>query len=204
MDRPSKAPWKSPALARITRETPPLFTTAKLPLLPPTTTPYNLRSGEPRPPSLSFSSHRCANGDSLRDLRACARIELCATNDFNTSSRYTRTEQRAKFVKSRKVRPVGAKTYTQPDIDALLDCVEYVQPLGGNHWLQVAEYFNDWAVENYRLRRDDSPLRGNFDKLFGTKKPTGDPRCPNHVRRAKNCHAICYHVPILQHLATNL
>lgn len=39
-------------------------------------------------------------------------------------------------------------------------------------------------LEN-RPQRDISAIRGKFDRLANTKKPTGDPSCPPAVRRAK-------------------
>ena len=50
----------------------------------------------------------------------------------------------------------------------------------------VASNFAKWAEENARPHRDQDSLKNKFDKLSNRKKKTGDPSCPQPVRRAKH------------------
>lgn len=79
----------------------------------------------------------------------------------------------------------GAPNYSIEDIEAMLDAVEDVEPLGANQWAIVEQQFNEWSTANERPYRDMDSLKLKFDKLASVKKPTGDPSCPANVRRAK-------------------
>ena len=56
--------------------------------------------------------------------------------------------------KKRRGRRAGAFNYSTEDIDALLDFVEEVLPLGANMWAIVARKFDDWRKINGRPVRD--------------------------------------------------
>ena len=86
---------------------------------------------------------------------------------------------------STKATRAGAPNYNTEDVTALLDCVEEVEPLGSNHWAIVATRFREWSVDNERPERELDSLRNKFDKLANSKKKTGNPSCPEPVRRAK-------------------
>ncbi|CDF33018.1 unnamed protein product [Chondrus crispus] len=87
--------------------------------------------------------------------------------------------------KAKKSR-AGVPNYNKEDIDALLDFTSEAESLGANHWAWVAQKFSRWAKANERPVRDGDSLKHKFDKLANTKKKTGDPSCPPHVRRAKH------------------
>ena len=48
------------------------------------------------------------------------------------------------------------------------------------HFLQR---YNSSATERGKIIRDIDSLKGKFDKLANTEKPTGDPSCPEDVRK---------------------
>lgn len=96
----------------------------------------------------------------------------------------TDSPDKKRVVKNRGGRN-GAPNYADSDIDALLDVVEEVQPIGANEWSLVAAKFEMYATEVGRVPREMESLKLKFDRLSNTKKPTGDPSCPPHVRRAK-------------------
>ena len=87
---------------------------------------------------------------------------------------------------TKKGNRAGALNYSNDDISAMLDIVEEEEPLGANHWAVVASKFAKWAKENDRPHRDQDSLKNKFDKLSNMKKKTGDPSCPQPVRRAKH------------------
>jgi len=80
----------------------------------------------------------------------------------------------------------GRSNYTAMEKKGLLDIVQDLTPLGANHWAEVAEKYNQWAEELQFEPRDQNGLKTKFDKLVATKKKTGDPTCPDDVRRAKH------------------
>ena len=92
-------------------------------------------------------------------------------------------EARGKRVGGRKN---GSANYTTADVDALLDVVEDVEPIGAQEWAIVSSRYNDWAATSGRPLREQTSLKIKFDKLCSSKKPTGDPSCPPEVRRAKH------------------
>ena len=80
---------------------------------------------------------------------------------------------------------MGQKNYTAIEIDMLLDIVAEIEPLGANMWAEVHERYNQWAMAQSYPMRDADMLKQKFDRLANEKKPTGNPRCPAPVRKAK-------------------
>lgn len=80
---------------------------------------------------------------------------------------------------------VGVPNYSSAEVDALLDIVERILPLGAHHWARVAEQYREWAAANDGTPRDQDSLESEFDKMNYTMKRTADPTCPANVRRAK-------------------
>jgi hypothetical protein len=70
-------------------------------------------------------------------------------------------------------------------MEAMMDAIEEILPVGSDEWEQVAEIH---ATSYPELQRDGSSLRRKFAALYNTKMPTGDPKCPSHVRRAKRAN----------------
>jgi hypothetical protein len=63
---------------------------------------------------------------------------------------------------------------------------EEIRPLGQEQWDEVVTRYNsEWAEPNERNTRDRDALRSQWYKVLRERKPTGDPSCPDHVRRAK-------------------
>ncbi len=67
----------------------------------------------------------------------------------------------------------------------LLDTVEVVLPFGGNMWETVELQYNT-ALPIVMAPRTAESCKTKFNKLKGVRKPTGDPTCPDEVRRAKH------------------
>lgn len=87
--------------------------------------------------------------------------------------------------KGRRKSRMGSPNFSEADIEVLLQAVEDHEPIGNNEWARVASIFNTYAMLENRPQRDITAIRGKFDRLANTKKPTGDPSCPPAVRRAK-------------------
>ena len=82
--------------------------------------------------------------------------------------------------------PAGARNrgtkYHKDEIEAFLDLMEDNLPIGPQEWDDVTEAHADrFLLKN----RDSQSLRRKFNELVNSKKPTGDPNCPPHIRRAK-------------------
>ena len=108
----------------------------------------------------------------------------------HTSSRACRSADRKKdgiqkSKKERKTSRAGAANYSDDDVEAMLNIVEDIEPLGANNWSEVASQFCAWTHANSRPARNFEFLRNKFDKLANAKKKTGDPSCPPSIRRAK-------------------
>jgi hypothetical protein len=75
----------------------------------------------------------------------------------------------------------------------MLDIAEKVLPFGADMWETVALLYNGINHLGISLPRKFTPreaesLRMKFKTLVRIKKPTGDPNCPEEVRRAKRIH----------------
>ncbi|CDF39445.1 unnamed protein product [Chondrus crispus] len=110
-------------------------------------------------------------------LHSSARTSIPSPNPSTQPRRSNRSRTKATRA--------GAPNYSREDVTALLDFVEEVEPLGSNHWAIVARKFRKWAEDNERPEREFESLRNKFDKLCNSKKKTGNPSCPDPVRRAK-------------------
>ena len=78
---------------------------------------------------------------------------------------------------------VRGKGWTDPEVHRMLDLAEYSLPLGSNDWERVqSEYHQDlpagWG------KRDVDTIKRKFKALRNIRKPTGDPDCPETVKRA--------------------
>jgi hypothetical protein len=74
-------------------------------------------------------------------------------------------------------------TFQTCELNTLLTLLEEKLPIGGDQWDTVMLEYNR-NVPKERARDVDS-LRTKFKGLKNKKKPTGDPDCPEEVRRAK-------------------
>ena len=69
-------------------------------------------------------------------------------------------------VKKQKGRVAGAPNYSVEDIDALLDILEAMLPLGAKGWNSAADEFYEWADENERSARTAKSLKLKFEQVF--------------------------------------
>ncbi|KAF0733673.1 hypothetical protein AaE_009182 [Aphanomyces astaci] len=72
------------------------------------------------------------------------------------------------------------KGWSTPETMLLLDCIERLQPLGGNHWDTVQSQYNTLSEPSW-IARDSDSIRRKFKTLKNVRKPTGDPDCPVEV-----------------------
>lgn len=68
---------------------------------------------------------------------------------------------------------------------ALCDAVEDVLPLGNDECSIAVERYNEDSKDRGRQQRELESLKKKFDKIVAVKKPTGNPSCPEEVRRGK-------------------
>jgi hypothetical protein len=67
----------------------------------------------------------------------------------------------------------------------LLVCIEEVIPIGPAMWDRVCDlHAGKWSSQG----RNVDSIRRKFKKLAGEKVPTGDPLCPEEIRRAKHIY----------------
>jgi len=69
------------------------------------------------------------------------------------------------------------------EISILLDAVEEYLPIGQNDWEMVERMHSRYYPQSGRTKES---LKRKFIQLYLTKIPTGDPKCPDDVRRAKH------------------
>ncbi|EFX59957.1 hypothetical protein DAPPUDRAFT_346168, partial [Daphnia pulex] len=91
------------------------------------------------------------------------------------------------------------KGWTEPETHLMLDVVGEVLPLGGNHWEKAQQLYNERKAEAWSPRDMDC-IRRKFKTLRNNKKPTGDPMCPEAVRRAKRLQASIESTMAVTHL----
>jgi hypothetical protein len=72
--------------------------------------------------------------------------------------------------------------FRAPELDALMDIVEAILPIGKLEWDKVGAKYNTKFKHRRRIVRN---LRNKFNSFANKKAPTGDPDCPPLVRRAK-------------------
>ena len=76
----------------------------------------------------------------------------------------------------------GSLSYTNADIEKLLQLMEQCLPVGTQEWEYVETEFSS---THFRPLRDVTSLRKKFNILVKKKIPTGNPTCPPFVRHAK-------------------
>ena len=72
--------------------------------------------------------------------------------------------------------------YTLAETEHLLDIIEEILPEGPNDWARMQEQH---ALHYPGEERTSDSLKRKFQALYNSRKPTGDPTCPEVVRRAK-------------------
>jgi hypothetical protein len=83
-------------------------------------------------------------------------------------------------------RRAGAQNFSIEDKEYLISLLEEVHPLGPEQWENIVSRYNsEYAKPNERSIRDKEGLRQQWYKMTKVSKPTGDPSCPEYIRRAK-------------------
>ncbi|KAI0369731.1 hypothetical protein BV20DRAFT_1052896 [Pilatotrama ljubarskyi] len=80
---------------------------------------------------------------------------------------------------------MGAMNFTRADTRELLRLIREHMPVGEMGWHRVAAGYAAYASKHGRPKRGVRSLRLKYYRLVNTKKPTGDPHCPEEVREAK-------------------
>lgn len=77
--------------------------------------------------------------------------------------------------------------WREAEVALMLSVVRDILPRGANEWMTTAIRYNERCLQlaPYFPERDDEAIRNKFKALKNTRKPTGDPECPPHVREAK-------------------
>jgi hypothetical protein len=73
--------------------------------------------------------------------------------------------------------------YSKDEAMFLLDCIEEIIPIGPQMWDRVSDLHQ---AEFSNQGRDTQSIRRKFNQMVNKRIPTGDPDCPEEVRRAKH------------------
>jgi cobalamin biosynthesis protein CobT len=83
-------------------------------------------------------------------------------------------------------RRAGAQNFSIEDKEYLISLLEAIHPLGPEQWENIVSRYNsEYAKPKERSIRDKESLRQQWYKMTKVSKPTGDPSCPEYIRRAK-------------------
>jgi hypothetical protein len=97
-----------------------------------------------------------------------------------------KTTASAKKALAKGGRRAGAQNFSIEDKEYLISLLEEVHPLGPEQWENIVSRYNsEYAKPNERSIRDKEGLRQQWYKMTKVTKPTGDPSCPEYIRRAK-------------------
>lgn len=97
-----------------------------------------------------------------------------------------RSEKIPSIIFIRKMSGRGTSSnYSKAETNWMLDCMERIKPIGSEEWGEVVLLH---ATKYKEQKRNLGSIRRKFRDLYRMKIPTGDPTCPNEVRRAKRIH----------------
>ena len=74
------------------------------------------------------------------------------------------------------------ESYTVAECENFITIMELVLPLSKYDWETVEEEHGQMYAEKHRTALS---IRKKYNKLLKSGPPTGDPDCPDHIRRAK-------------------
>ncbi|KAJ7747550.1 hypothetical protein B0H16DRAFT_1850831 [Mycena metata] len=106
----------------------------------------------------------------------------------NDSDSDSDTEERP--TKRRPGRPAGTSNFSKKATNVVLDLVQKRLPTGPKAWDHLSKAFNRWAVRNGDPERPGKSVENRYKHLLKHKKPTGDPHCPDEVKRAHRIEAL--------------
>lgn len=79
------------------------------------------------------------------------------------------------------------KGHSDLELDFMLENIQEVLPISSMEWDEVATRHQQNFPEQ---DRDGAKLKSKFASLYLNKIPTGDPKCPKHVRTAKQINIL--------------
>ncbi|KAJ3272366.1 hypothetical protein HDU76_010931 [Blyttiomyces sp. JEL0837] len=79
------------------------------------------------------------------------------------------------------------QNFNGEEIERLLNIIDDVKPVGQAMWEEVARRYNE-ATPRERPTRNHESLKARFKRMVHHPKPTGDPDCPEEIRRTKRLH----------------
>ena len=92
------------------------------------------------------------------------------------------TKKSGKKSKAPAAGPKKGPNFSKAEIDSMLELVEQDLPLCASAWDEIAEKHREfWPLSG----RDGESLRRKFNLLANKKMPTGDPKIPPEVKKAK-------------------
>ncbi|KAJ7747300.1 hypothetical protein B0H16DRAFT_1726071 [Mycena metata] len=87
-------------------------------------------------------------------------------------------------------RPAGSSNFSKKATNVVLDLAQKRLPTGPKAWDHLTKAFNRWAVRNGEPERPGKSVENRYKHLLKHKKPTGDPHCPDEVKRAHRIEAL--------------
>ncbi|KAJ7020963.1 hypothetical protein C8F04DRAFT_1274284 [Mycena alexandri] len=87
-------------------------------------------------------------------------------------------------------RPAGTSNFSKKATNVVLDLVQKHLPTGPKGWDHLSKTFNRWAVRKGKPERPGKSVENRYKHLLKHKKPTGDPHCPDEVKRAHRIEAL--------------
>ena len=116
------------------------------------------------------------------DIRILIPLHIIASLPLaNKMTTTEKTKKKKKTEKKTTGRRSGKGNYLPEETMFLLDILQRVRPIGPEEWQQCA----DDHTAKYRGRNVES-IRRKFSDLYRKSIPTGDPNCPEDVKRAKH------------------
>jgi hypothetical protein len=98
-----------------------------------------------------------------------------------------RTTASAKNALVKGGRRAGAQNLSFEDKEYLISLLDKIHPLGPEQWENIVPRHNlEYAKPKERSIRDKESLRQQWYRMTKVSKPTGDPSCPEYIRRAKS------------------
>ncbi|KAJ7742064.1 hypothetical protein B0H16DRAFT_1269631, partial [Mycena metata] len=100
----------------------------------------------------------------------------------NDSDSDSDTEERP--TKRGPERPASSSNFSKKATNVVLDLAQKRLPTGPKAWDHLTKAFNRWAVRNSEPEHPGKLVENRYKHLLKHKKPTGDPHCPDKVKRA--------------------
>ncbi|KAJ7735310.1 hypothetical protein B0H16DRAFT_1731329 [Mycena metata] len=80
--------------------------------------------------------------------------------------------------------PASSSNFSKKATNVVLDLAQKRLPTGPKAWDHLTKAFNRWAVRNSEPEHPGKLVENRYKHLLKHKKPTGDPHCPDEVKRA--------------------